>query len=147
MCAPRHSVASALRVTGDAGRVLMVQTWNRMGDGLILPGGMVDSGESPMQAASREAAEELGLDIQASRLLVIEHRQESDQRPPSIHFVFAADRIVAENHDLVLQAEEIAEAHWVNPADLEQSHVPIGRPRMQAVLRAFTAGAPVYLET
>lgn len=61
----------------------MVQTHNRVGAGLILPGGMVEEGESPADAGRREVAEELGLDVDIGNLLVVEHRAPRAHRPSS----------------------------------------------------------------
>jgi len=97
---PRHFVAAGVFLISPAERFLMVQTFNRRGEGLILPGGMVEENESPAAAASREVAEELGLTVATGRLLAVEHRSKTGDRPSSLQFVFAAESTVEEGHEL-----------------------------------------------
>jgi 8-oxo-dGTP pyrophosphatase MutT (NUDIX family) len=53
---PPHVAASAFLVTNESGLTLLVA--NPYREGLVLPGGVVESGESPAAAAEREALEE-----------------------------------------------------------------------------------------
>ena len=65
---PRKRAISQLLVRDAAGRVLICQlTYKRDWD---LPGGVVEVGESPREAAAREIEEELDLTIDAGGLLV-----------------------------------------------------------------------------
>lgn len=73
--APGHPVSSYALCTDPASRLLIVQaagagTWH-------LPGGVVEVGESPFDAARREAREELGLklDLLPDDLLGVEWAQ------------------------------------------------------------------------
>jgi len=50
-------MAAGVVIMSPSGRFVMVQTHNRTGQGLILPGGMVEPGESPAEAARREVIE------------------------------------------------------------------------------------------
>jgi len=66
-------VAVAVIIT-RANRLLLVQRGNEPAMGLwSLPGGFVDAGEDPREAARRECSEETGLDIHALRLLDVIH--------------------------------------------------------------------------
>ena len=67
---PRFPIGAVAFVRNDAGQVLLVrQTYHRDGSRWAAPGGWVDQGESPREAAVREAFEETGLRIVAGRLL------------------------------------------------------------------------------
>jgi 8-oxo-dGTP diphosphatase len=55
----RHLTASAAVIDPDADRVLLV--WHRASGLWMLPGGHVDPGESPAEAALREVLEETGI--------------------------------------------------------------------------------------
>ena len=69
---PTAQVATGLVFTDEAGRILLVKpTYN---DVWHLPGGVVEAGESPAAAAIREVKEELGLDVEAGRLMGVDYR-------------------------------------------------------------------------
>lgn len=125
----------------------MVQTHNRIGSGLILPGGLVEVDESPATAAAREVSEELGIDITVQRLLAIEHRSAQSGRPSSVQFVFAPTKPLQEDLGLSLQPEEIAEAHWVPRDQVVERRALAGQQRTRAALNALDSGVPEYLET
>jgi 8-oxo-dGTP pyrophosphatase MutT (NUDIX family) len=73
---PRFFVA-AYAVVVDDGRVLL--TRRRDSDDWVLPGGSVEEGEAPWEAAVREVAEETGLQIEPDRLVgVYAKRSERD---------------------------------------------------------------------
>ena len=70
---PRFPIGAVALVRDDEGRILLVrQTYHRQGVRWSPPGGWVDRGESPRQAAVREAFEETGLRIAAGRLLEVD---------------------------------------------------------------------------
>ena len=144
---PCHVVAAGVFLISPAERVLMVQTFNRLGEGLILPGGMVEADESPAAAVAREVPEELGIKITVQRLLAVEHRSAQNGRPSSLQFVFAATESVREDVALALQPDEIAATHWVQRDQVVEHHGLAGQPRMRAALASLDSGAPVYLET
>lgn len=147
MSYPSHVVAAGVFLMSPAERILMVQTFNRLGAGLILPGGLVESDESPATAAAREVTEELGLEITAQRLLAIEHRSAQDGRPSSLQFVFTTQDPVREDVLLALQPDEIEEVHWVHRDQVVGRHGLAGQARMKAALRSLESGVPEYLET
>ncbi|MGI5179523.1 NUDIX domain-containing protein [Dactylosporangium sp. CA-152071] len=64
-----HAVVSVL-ITDTDGRVLLVKP--NYQDRWTLPGGYVDEGEAPHEAAVREVREELGLNLQVGALLVVD---------------------------------------------------------------------------
>lgn len=70
---PRFPIGAVAFVRDDAGRVLLVrQTYHSDGTRWAAPGGWVDRGESPRQAAARETYEETGLRVTAGRLLEVD---------------------------------------------------------------------------
>lgn len=146
MSHPQHHVAAGLLIWSTDRRVLMVQTHNR--EGLILPGGMVEVDESPSAAAERECLEELGLTMTSRRLLVVEHRAVSPDRPSSVsslQFVFEAEGQLDPNTALTLQAAEIGQALWLDPHDAVRQHAVLGQARMSAALKAVATGCATYL--
>jgi len=101
------------------GRVLIVQRARTPAHGLYtLPGGVVEAGETLIEAVMREIAEETGLSIEPVGLLGYRERiARDDGGRTEQHFVilpFAARWLSGEP---VLN-EELAEARWLAPPDL-----------------------------
>jgi ADP-ribose pyrophosphatase YjhB (NUDIX family) len=63
-------------------KILLVK---ERGDGWTLPGGWVDPGESPSEAAVRETREESGFDVKAVRLMAIYDRDRQGHPPCPFH--------------------------------------------------------------
>jgi ADP-ribose pyrophosphatase YjhB (NUDIX family) len=75
--------------------VLLVQ--ERADERWSLPGGFVDVGDSPAEAAVRETAEEAGVEVRAERLVGIFDRRLRPEAPPAlfhIHKVLFTGRLV-----------------------------------------------------
>jgi 8-oxo-dGTP diphosphatase len=138
---PRHLLAAVVLVWDADGRILVVQTHNR--DYPILPGGLVEEGESPAQAARRECREELGIDVPVGRLLAVQHLPGDGRSPDSVQFVFDSSPLPA-GTTLVLQAVEIAHATWMTQAVHPQGER--GRARLAAAPVASDDGTTAYLD-
>jgi ADP-ribose pyrophosphatase YjhB (NUDIX family) len=63
-------------------KILLVK---ERGDGWTLPGGWVDPGESPSEAAARETKEESGYDVDAIRIIAIYDRDRQGHPPCPFH--------------------------------------------------------------
>jgi ADP-ribose pyrophosphatase YjhB (NUDIX family) len=63
-------------------KILLVK---ERGDGWTLPGGWVDPGESPSEAAIRETKEESGYDVRAVKLMAIYDRDRQGHPPCPFH--------------------------------------------------------------
>jgi len=102
-----------------ADRILVVRRARAPADGLFsLPGGVVEIGETLMQAVAREVREETNLTIEpvglaGFREAITRDRDDRVER----HFVilpFAARWLAGEP----LLNEELSEARWLHPAEL-----------------------------
>ena len=102
-----------------AGEVLVVRRARAPADGLFsLPGGVVEIGETLMQAVTREVREETSLTIEpvglaGFRETITRDRDDRVER----HFVilpFAARWLAGEP----ILNEELSEARWLRPAEL-----------------------------
>ena len=102
-----------------AGQILVVRRARAPADGLFsLPGGVVELGETLMQAVAREVREETNLTIEpvglaGFREAITRDRDDRVER----HFVilpFAARWLAGEP----LLNEELSEARWLHPAEL-----------------------------
>ncbi|MGH3348905.1 MAG: NUDIX domain-containing protein [Nocardioides sp.] len=143
---PRKRAISQLLVRDHAGRVLLCQlTYKPDWD---LPGGVVEVGESPQLAVSREVSEELGLELPAGPLLL------TDWLPPwsgwddALCLVFDGGR-----HDptlldsVVREKREIRAAEFCTPEQAADRCAEFTSRRVRAALANVDGTAPAYAES
>ena len=102
------------------GRVLVVRRARAPAVGVYtLPGGGVECGETLIEAARREVLEETGLTIEVAALAgtrdVIVRDEEGRVARHFVILAFAARWVAGEP----LLNEELAEAHWLRPEEIE----------------------------
>ncbi|MFE7638129.1 NUDIX domain-containing protein [Kitasatospora sp. NPDC057518] len=133
--------------TDPASRLLVVQatghgTWH-------LPGGVVETGESPLDAARREVREELGLtvDLQNDDLFAIEWAQA--RRPGArsrLVFMWAGPILSTADTDRIsLQARELSAWRWATREEAKELLHPAVAVRIRAPLQL--PGPVTYRET
>jgi 8-oxo-dGTP pyrophosphatase MutT (NUDIX family) len=144
---PRKRAISQLLVRDQQDRVLLCRlTYKQDWD---LPGGVVEVGESPHLAVSRELSEELGLSIAAGRLLL------TDWLPPwggwddAVCLVFDGGV-----HDpgilasVVLQPREIREVSFLTLAEVQSRAADFTARRIASALAGLQEdGGPSYTES
>ncbi|MGW2514551.1 NUDIX domain-containing protein [Streptomyces scopuliridis] len=143
-----HPVTASVLLTDTSDRILIVHP-ARPGAPWALPGGLMEDGESPVDAARREVREELGLDVdvRANDLVAVEWLQATRPgRRDRLAFVFAGPRLPQSDADrITLQANELDDWMWATPSSaLENLH-----PRIAARIRGplQLPGSTLYLET
>ncbi|MFG2333077.1 NUDIX domain-containing protein [Streptomyces sp. NPDC048604] len=147
---PKVLAGAAVLFRDERGRVLIVEPNYR--DGWTLPGGTIesDTGETPRQAARRETAEEIGLDVEPGALLAVDwvHSSPGRDRPPLVAYVYDGGVLTEERLAAIrLQEEELLSWKLI-PREEVPAHLPdsLG-PRVLAALDALSAGAgPSELE-
>lgn len=140
----RAYVAAGVLFFDDTGRVLLVQPTYK--DYWDIPGGYVETGETPAQAAAREVREELGIEAAVGPLLVADwapHPAEGDK----LLLIFDGDTLSAEQIGAIrLQADELASYAFYGPTEATALLIPrLGR-RVTAAVDAHHAGRTTYLE-
>jgi 8-oxo-dGTP pyrophosphatase MutT (NUDIX family) len=111
-------LAAAVVVFDAGGRVLLVrhaygkERWS-------LPGGEVDPGESPAEAAVREAREEAGVEVELDHLIGVYYLR---SRKNGLRFMFAARIVTGEPS--AADANEIAEIGWFSPDQIPEPTTP-----------------------
>lgn len=119
--APNSLVPSVNTVVTDAdGRILLIRRTDN--GNWSLPGGGIELGESPKQAAVRETAEETGIACEITGLVGI-------YADPKHVIHYTSDDEVRQEFSIVLTAQavggrptpsdESSAVHWVDPTDLD----------------------------
>ncbi|MFF9350429.1 NUDIX domain-containing protein [Streptomyces sp. NPDC014734] len=144
---PRVLAAAATVFRDARGRVLLVEPNYR--EGWALPGGTVESdeGESPRQAARRETAEEIGLDLPPGRLLAIDWSR-GPRRPPIAAYLYDGGVLdEAALKEIRLQEEELLSWELVGRDDFDRYLRSGLALRLGAALDVLdSGGGPVELE-
>lgn len=133
--------AGALFVEDD--RILLVR--KTYGKGWDIPGGYVDTGESPAMACRRELKEELGIEREPQRLLVVDwapHPDEGDK----ILYIFDSGELGTDEHRIQLASGELDRWEWVSVSRLAGYVIPRLTRRLASAHQAHAAGTPLYLE-
>ena len=85
----------------------------------VLPGGGIDKGEKPEEAAKREVKEEAGLDVE--NLIYIGKRFNTNQYKKVDVFYYMAK---TNNPDLIIDGQEVVDAGWFRLDELPKEITP-----------------------
>jgi 8-oxo-dGTP pyrophosphatase MutT (NUDIX family) len=112
-----------------------------------LPGGAVDTDESPYDAAVRELKEELGLLVTPGRLLVVDWVPPRTGRTEGVMFVYDGGVLdPTRTVEIHLPAEELRSWAWSTLPEAQQRLSPLLARRAAAALEAVTGSVTIYLE-
>lgn len=136
MATPR--TAAGVIFTDAQARILMVHPTYK--DYWDIPGGYVEPGESPREAALREVHEELGLSVVLGKMLAVDWAP-SEAEGDKLLFLFAGPEL-PQDVTFEFSDGEIDETRYVAVDELPQYTIE----RLAHRLRSALAGNVVYLE-
>jgi phosphoribosylglycinamide formyltransferase 1 len=142
---PAKRMGAGLLVRDAEGRVMLVEPTYK--DAWEIPGGVIDEDESPRECVIREVREELGLEVEPGRLLVVDYQHPEPDRTESVMFVFDGGVIGEEaTSRVVLQEQELRSWRFIDVETLKSTASSrLGR-RLLHVLKAVADGQTLYLE-
>ncbi len=142
---PTKRAGVAVLFFDETGKILIVKPNYK--EGWQVPGGTIDTNESPKAAAIREVQEEIGIVVQDLQFLCVEHTVQKDTGLDFLEFMFLGGTLT-ENAiaSIILQNDELDEFKFVTPDEALilfrkslKRRVPIG-------LEAMETGKPTYSE-
>lgn len=141
---PAKRIGAGVLFTDADGHVLLVRPIHK--EHWEVPGGMVEAGESPHEAAAREVIEELGIDRPVGRLTCVDWVPPRDPKTDGLMFLFDGGRLEpGDMAAIVLRSEELSEHQFV-AADALDDYLPAHMARrVVAALAARGAGVTQYL--
>lgn len=141
---PHKRVGSGVLLRNPNGDVLLVEPTYK--ESWEIPGGVVEDGESPREAAIRECMEELGVELPVGKPACIHYAPMVRIAGDGIMFVFDAGTTRLTEEDFVLPADEIRSAKFVAPDDLAEYLHAVMVSRVLAAIDGADSGQTVYLE-
>lgn len=146
---PKKIVASGALIFGDSDRTQILVLKMTYKDSWVIPGGVVDSGESPTIACEREIKEELGLNIAVRRLLCLDYRLNTDEKlqDESLQFIFDGGVLTDEQKQAItLNPEEHSEYRFVPIEQALHLLFDVLSARIPHAMQAMKENTTVYLE-
>lgn len=133
-------VSSASLILEDAaGRALIVKAnYKRY---WTFPGGVIDLGETPAEAAIRETREEVGLAIDPATVTFAWVANRTSHQADTYQFVFRAPLPEGFAERISLQSEEIDDYAFIDKADVAQGERDYGK-----VIAYWADGGSGYVE-
>jgi 8-oxo-dGTP diphosphatase len=142
---PRKRMGAGALLRDDQGRVLLVEPTYK--PYFEIPGGVVEADESPLAAVVRELREELGLQVQPGRLLVVDWVPPRPDRTEGLMMVFDGGVLTpAQAEQIRLPADELRSWAWCTERQAGERLSAVLARRISAAVRARAEGAMVYLE-
>ncbi|GAA4561076.1 NUDIX domain-containing protein [Planotetraspora kaengkrachanensis] len=141
----RKRVGADVLIRDEQGRILLVDPkykpdWD-------LPGGMVEANESPAAAAQREIKEELGLDLEIGRLLVVDWVSPHGPWDDSLMLIFDGGVLSSQQAASVhLVDDELVGFRFQDDHQAAQLLRPYVWRRAQTALKALSSDGFRYLE-
>lgn len=132
---PTKRIAVGALIRDQKGRLLVVKPGYR--EGWLLPGGIVDSDESPHSGLCRELREELGLNLEPKQLLCVDYVSAHDKFAEGLHLLFDGG-VLPENivGALTVIDPELRALQWLVVDDALKVLVPSLARRLSCLLNS-----------
>jgi 8-oxo-dGTP diphosphatase len=142
---PRKRMGAGVLFFDAAGRVLLVEpTYKPYWE---IPGGAVETGESPRDAAARELKEELGLSCPIGGLLAIDWVPPRPDRTEGLMVVFDGGLLpTPEAAAISVPSDELRGFAFCTGDEVARRLSPLLARRVAACVAARSAGQTAYLE-
>ncbi len=142
---PLKRVGAGALFFNGAGELLIVKPIYK--GGWLVPGGAVEENESPREGCIRETKEEIGLDIDITRLLSIDSVGVQPDRPTGLNFTFYGGILSDEQiASIMLQGSELSEYRFIARSDLASYFPERKISRFNLCFKAIEDGNIYYLE-
>lgn len=100
----------------------------------LIPGGVIEENESPLQGCLREIKEEVGLALTRLDFVAVDYMPSSIERTESLQFLFKCENLtVAHLQAIHIDGREIIDMAWLDP----QTAVSLLSPRLQQRIKAY----------
>ncbi|MFN7982505.1 MAG: NUDIX hydrolase [Vicinamibacterales bacterium] len=137
--------ASGVILFDDRHQLLVVTPTYRAG--WLLPGGIVEDAETPLDAAQREVAEELGVVVPTMRLLCIDWQRESMSGRDNVQLLFYGGVLSSEQRSVIrLPPSELLAHRLVSVDDALALLTPHSARRLPHAMHALNSHAVLVLE-
>jgi len=113
-----EATVGALIVNGE-GEMLLVRSY-KWGSKYTVPGGHIELGERSETAVKREVKEEVGLEVEPVRLLLVQEAIYPADYIKHEHYIFLDYLCRASSSEVKLDGKEIQEYLWTTPSDALQ---------------------------
>jgi 8-oxo-dGTP diphosphatase len=127
--------ASIAFIRNERGELLIVKPNYLDTNDWSLPGGVIEEGESPIEACARECLEELGIHVTVGKLLCLEHRKASHPEGETNKFIFDCGILLPEQQNFTLQADEIEAAVFKPISEAMNLVSKVMRRRLEAIVQ------------
>jgi 8-oxo-dGTP diphosphatase len=110
----------------------------------VVPGGVVERSESPLEAAKRECLEEIGVDVEIKEFLCADYKRGNEITGDAVHFLFLG--VLPESANLKIDENEIKRLVWMKPQDALEKFDAHLATRVSCGLKAIQDKRSYYCE-
>lgn len=136
---PKRASSATLQLENEQGQILIVKaSYKRY---WTFPGGVIDPGETPKEAAVRETLEEVGITVLPDEVSFVSVANRFSHHAETYQFVFKAPLSQEQIDGIVLQASEISDYALVDREEVASRNRLYGQ-----VIHNWAQGVDGYIE-